>query len=77
MPSLSSHPIFQIDVETLQSSQQNDRRNVVVLKDSEVYVAIGSTVRYAELRDWYALEGEPENKSYYQVTPQFVHILRF
>jgi hypothetical protein len=76
MPSLSSHPIFQIDVETLQSSQQNDRRNVVVLKDSEVYVAIGSTVRYAELRDWYAIEGEIENKSYYQVTPQFVHILR-
>ena len=70
MPSLSSHPIFQVDIRELNISKKSGRRNVIAFKDSEVYVAVGSTIRYAELREWYALEGEPEDKPYYQVLSQ-------
>jgi hypothetical protein len=45
------------------------RRNVVAFKGTEVYVAVGSTVRCAELREWYAMDSESEDdKSYYQVS---------
>jgi hypothetical protein len=67
MPSLSSHPIFHVDDGL--SFQQNEkvRRNIVAFKGTEVYVAVGSTVRYAELREWYAMESQPKDDNLYQV----------
>ena len=67
MPPLSSHPIFRIDTGSFDALEGKGRRNVVSFKGTEVYVAVGSTVRYAELREWYAMDGEPEDGSYYQV----------
>ena len=67
MPSLSSHPCFQVN-DGLSFQQKNPvRRNIVAFKGTEVYVAVGSTVRYAELREWYARDKEPEDESLYQV----------
>src|SRR5277367_2186574 len=69
MPSLSLHPIFKVPSETYSSLKRTARRNVVAFKGTEVYVAVASTVRCAELREWYAMDTEPEmDKSYYQVT---------
>ena len=67
MPALSSHPIFQIDKNQHESFQNDTRRNVVAFKGTEVYVAVGSTVRCAELREWYAMEDEREDEKCYQV----------
>ena len=64
MPSLSSHPIFQIDKKEYKSFQKDTRRNVVTFKGTEVYVAVGSIVRCAELREWYATEDEQDEKCY-------------
>jgi hypothetical protein len=70
MPPLSSHPIFKVRNEALGSFKQNRRRNIVAFKGTEVYIALGSTVLCAELRDWYAMDGEPkDDKKYYQVSP--------
>lgn len=68
MPSLSSHPIFQIDKTEYDSFQKDARRNVVAFKGTEVYVAVDSTVRCAELREWYAMEDdEVQDDKCYQV----------
>jgi hypothetical protein len=66
MHSLSSHPIFLFDASS-QVSKGTTRRNIIAFKGTEVYVAVGSTVRYAELREWYVLDGEAVDKNYYQV----------
>ena len=69
MPSLSQHPIFSVPNETYSSLKRTTRRNVVAFKGTEVYVAIGSTVRCAEMREWYAMDSDSEDdKSYYQVS---------
>jgi plastocyanin domain-containing protein len=67
MPSLSSHSIFQIDKKEYKSFQKDTRRNVVTFKGTEVYVAVGSTVRCAELRQWHAMEDERQGEKCYQV----------
>ena len=68
MPSLSAHPIFQIEREAYESIKQTTRRNVVAFKGTEAYVAVGSTVRYAELREWFALDSQLEDdKPQYRV----------
>jgi hypothetical protein len=67
MPSLSSHPIFQINKNQYKSFQKDTRRNVVTFKGTEVYVAVGSTVRCAELREWHAMEDERQGEKCYQV----------
>lgn len=66
MPSLSSHPIFLFD-STTNIFEGTTRRNVVAFKGTEVYVAVGSTVRYADLREWFALDDGPSDKKYYKV----------
>jgi hypothetical protein len=67
MPSLSSHPIFLFDTSS-QVPKGATRRNIIAFKGTEVYVAVGSTVRYAELREWYAMDDEPVDKNYHQVS---------
>jgi hypothetical protein len=68
MPSLSQHPLFKVPSGTYSSLKRTTRRNVVAFKGTEVYVAIGSTVRCAELRERDAMDSESEDdKSYYQV----------
>ena len=70
MPSLSSHPIFRIERDRYRHLNQSVRRNIVAFKGTEVYVAVGSIVRYAELREWHALDSPPEDDDqYYQVSP--------
>ena len=68
MPSLSSHPIFQIENKQYAVFKKDLRRNVVAFQGTEVYVAVGSTVRCAELREWYANEDQRDKKPY-QVRP--------
>src|SRR5271154_2127312 len=76
MPSLSQHPIFSVPSETYYSLKRTTRRNVVAFKGTEVYVAVGSTVRCAELREWYAMDSESEDdKSYYQVRTHWISFL--
>ena len=71
MPSLSSHPVFNTPNGTYSSLQNTARRNVVAFKGTEVYLAVGSAVRCADLREWYAMDTEPQDdKSYYQVSPR-------
>jgi len=67
MPSLASHPIFRIDDDAF-SSLKGTGCNVLAFKGTQVYVAVGSTVRFAELREWFAMDTEPQDeKQYYQV----------
>jgi hypothetical protein len=77
MPSLSAHPIFRIGSESFNPFKATDRRNIIAFKGTEVYVAVGSTVRYAELREWYAMEGDAEDgKNYYRVpAPSFISLM--
>ena len=75
MPSLSSHPILQIDKGTYKSFKKDARRNVVAFKGTEVYVAVGPKVRCAELREWYAMEDEPHDGTHYQVLSLFVYLM--
>jgi hypothetical protein len=72
MPSLSSHPIFLFESSEANVSKGTARRNVVAFKGTEVYVAVGSTVRYADLREWFALEDGPGDKKYYKVPPVLI-----
>ena len=67
MPPLSAHPIFRINDGPAAPNVENIRRNTVAFKGTEVYVAVGSTVRYAELREWFAMDDESQDKTYYQV----------
>jgi hypothetical protein len=69
MPELSSHRIFKFDDDEIPiiKDLEQGRRNVVAFKGTEVYVAVGSAVRYAELREWYAMEDVSEDEKYYQV----------
>jgi len=69
MPPLSAHPIFQINDGPAAPNSETIRRNTVSFKGTEVYVAVGSTVRYAELREWFALEDDAQDKTHYQVPP--------
>ena len=71
MPSPSSHPIFLFD-SPKSNVPKNPRRNIVAFKGTEVYIAEGSTVRYADLLEWYALEDGPQDQKYYQVIPSFI-----
>lgn len=64
MPSLSSHPIFQIVQTQYAHFKDDSRRNAVAFKGTEVYVAVGSTVRCAELRDDSPEEESKEKKPY-------------
>ena len=76
MQSRSSHPIFNVPNRTYSSLKGTTRRNVIAFKGTEVYVAVGSTVRCAELREWYAMDTEFEDdKSYYQVRPHWSSFL--
>ena len=67
MPPLSAHPIFRINDGPASETKDNIRRNTVAFKGTEVYVAVGSTVRYAELREWFAANEESQDKTHYQV----------
>lgn len=69
MSSLASHPIFQTESDELKGFNATDRRNVVAFKGTEVYIAVGSTIRYGELREWYAKDNHSDNMNYYQVGP--------
>ena len=73
MPSLSSHPIFKFDDGPLPiyKDLEEGRRNIIAFKGTEVYVAVGSTVRYAELREWYAMDEVEQDEEYYQVRISF------
>jgi hypothetical protein len=68
MSPLSSHPIFQIERDAFPSLKRNVRRNIVAFKGTEVYIAVGSEVRCAELREWYAMDGEQkDDKTHFKV----------
>ena len=67
MPPLSTHPIFRINDGPAVPNAENNRRNTVAFKGTEVYVAVGSTVRYAELREWFAMGEETQDRTPYQV----------
>ena len=67
MSSLSSHPIFHVDDGLSFQQKEKARQNIVAFKGTEVYVAVGSTVRYAQLREWYAVESQPQDDDLYQV----------
>lgn len=68
MPFLSFHPIFQIEENAFPSLKRNVRRNIVAFKGTEVYIAVGSEVRCAELRKWYAMDEEQKgDETYFQV----------
>jgi len=74
MRSLSSHPIFRFeddDIPLIKDAEQK-RRNIVTFKGTEVYVAVGSKIRYAELREWYALDERSEDEKYYHVCGIYV-----
>ena len=75
MPSLSSHPIFKIDKGVYRSFKKDARRNVVAFKGTEVYVAVGSRVRCAELREWYAMDEEPQDGTHYQVLLSLIYLI--
>jgi len=72
MPSLSSHPIFQIEQTEYSHFKEDSRRNVVAFKGTEVYVAVGSTVRCAELRDDSLGEDSTDKKPYQVFTRLFL-----
>ena len=67
MSPLSSHPVFDIPPTAYAHFTDDSRRNVVVFKGTEVSVAVGSTVRCAELRDDVAGEEAKDKKPAYQV----------
>ena len=72
MPSLSSHPIFQIEQIEYSHFKEDSRRNVVAFKGTEVYVAVGSTVRCAELRDDSSGDDSTDKKPYQVFTRLFL-----
>jgi hypothetical protein len=67
MSPLSSHPLFNIPPTAYAHFKDDSRRNVVAFKGTEVSVAVGSTVRCAELRDDVVGEEAKDKKSAYQV----------
>jgi hypothetical protein len=75
MAPLSHHPIFKTFPSEIRSgsSSKSDNNNtglapksILTFKGTEVYVALGSTVRYAELREWFVLEDASDDESHYQ-----------
>ena len=65
-------PIFRISDGPVSPELGQIRRNTVSFKGTEVYVAVGSTVRYAELREWFAMDEETQDRAHYQVLFMFV-----
>jgi hypothetical protein len=68
-PLLSSHPIFRFEDDHIPIIKDGEQggRNIVAFKGTEVYVAVGSQVRYAQLREWYTLDETSADETYYQV----------
>ena len=72
MAPLAAHPIFRISDGPASPNLGHIRRNTVAFKGTEVYVAVGSTVRYAELREWFAMDEETQDRAHYQVLLTFI-----
>jgi hypothetical protein len=67
MSPLSSHLLFNIPAAAYAHFKDDSRRNVVAFKGTEVSVAVGSTVRCAELRDDVTSAEGKDKKAAYQV----------
>jgi hypothetical protein len=72
MPPLSDHPIFKISPEDISTQPDPSAllsKNILTFKHTEIYLAVGSTVRYADLRDWYVQDHASPDGPHYQVLP--------
>jgi hypothetical protein len=76
MAPLSAHPIFRINDGPASETKNHCRRNTLAFKGTQVYVAVGSTVRYAELREWFAADTESQDKIHYQAFPLIIELTR-
>jgi hypothetical protein len=60
---LSAHPIFHLAADAFNTETQQDTgRNVVTFRGSQVFVAVGNSVRGAELREWNSSETTSESE---------------